>query len=48
MKPAEKIWAVGIPKKVQLSARRYSRKKRVTPYQMKKTPSSWPVWRREP
>ena len=42
MKAIDTICAVGIPKNVQLSARRNSRAKRVVPYQMKKTSSRSP------
>ena len=46
MKIVEKIWAIGTPKNVQLSARRASRPNRTTPYQMKNTASRSPVRRR--
>ena len=36
MSTTDTTWAVGIPKKVQLSARSVSRLNRTTPYQMKK------------
>ena len=42
MKPRVTIWAVGIPKNVQLPLRRNSRTNRVVPYQMKKIPSRSP------